>query len=73
MNNVNIIGFTKKFNDWRFFIKNQYIREDCLERGLGQFGGLRGESVKKKDGCPIDLSNLCTYLSCLIQFLSPAI
>ena len=65
MKNVNIMGFTKKSN----------ILEDCLKKGGGvrQFGDLRGELVEKMGGCPMGLSNLCTHLSYLTQFLSPAI
>ena len=31
-------------------MKNQYIGEDCLKRGLGQFAHLRGGEVGKKEG-----------------------
>ena len=31
-------------------MKNQYIGEDCLKRGLGQFAHLRGGEGGKKEG-----------------------
>ena len=33
----------------------------------------KSEIGGKEGGCPMDLSKLCTHLSCITQFLSPAI
>ena len=38
---------TKKFINSR----NQYIGDDCLKEGIGQFAGLRGDSARKKGWC----------------------
>ena len=54
-------------------MKNQYIREDCLKMVDWTAWRFKSEIGGKEGGCPMDLSKLCTHLSCITQFLSPAI
>ena len=38
---------TKKFINSRY----QYIGDDCLKEGIGQFADLRGDSARKRVWC----------------------
>ena len=53
MKNFNIMGVHGSLKNpilGEGFTENQYVWGDCLKRGYGQFGDLRGGLVKKTGG-----------------------